>query len=151
MSGAPHELHRWRLAYRPGSGRRYTHRMPAVDGVTRASAPSARAGTRASRHYASPAYLELEKKRIFRVGQDRTLTIFEWFFAEPGSEPGWESMQQTSAFSDGSQQEDIVIYEQVQRGLRSRSYDAGRFSAKRENGVYHFENLVREFLGEGQR
>ena len=43
---------------------------------------------------------------------------------------------------------DIVICEQVQRGMRSRAYDTGRFSAKRENGVYHFQNLVREFLGE---
>jgi hypothetical protein len=25
---------------------------------------------------------------------------------------------------------------------------AVRFSAKRENGVYHFQSLVREFLGE---
>ena len=50
--------------------------------------------------------------------------------------------------SDEIQQEDIVICEQVQRALRSRSYDTGRFSAKRENGVYHFQNLVREFLGE---
>ena len=41
-----------------------------------------------------------------------------------------------------------MICEQVQRGLRSRAYDSGRFSAKRENGVYHFQNLVREFLGE---
>jgi choline monooxygenase len=85
---------------------------------------------------------------ILPMGADRTLTIFEWFFAEPGSGPGWESMQQTIAFSDEIQQEDIVICEQVQRGLRSRSYEAGRFSAKRENGVYHFQNLVREFLGE---
>jgi choline monooxygenase len=85
---------------------------------------------------------------ILPVGTDRTLTTFEWFFAEPGSGPGWESMQQTIAFSDEIQQEDIVICEQVQRGLRSRSYEAGRFSAKRENGVYHFQNLVREFLGE---
>jgi choline monooxygenase len=85
---------------------------------------------------------------ILPLGPDRTLTIFEWFFAEPGSGPGWESMQQTIAFSDEIQQEDIVICEQVQRGLRSRSYEAGRFSAKRENGVYHFQNLVREFLGE---
>ncbi|MDQ2933417.1 MAG: Rieske 2Fe-2S domain-containing protein [Chloroflexota bacterium] len=85
---------------------------------------------------------------ILPMGPDRTLTIFEWFFAEPGSGPGWESMQQTIAFSDQIQQEDIVICEQVQRGLRSRSYEAGRFSAKRENGVYHFQNLVREFLGE---
>ena len=85
---------------------------------------------------------------ILPLGPDRTLTVFEWFFAEPGTGPGWESMQQTIAFSDEIQQEDIVICEQVQRGLGSRSYDAGRFSAKRENGVYHFQNLVREFLGE---
>ena len=43
---------------------------------------------------------------------------------------------------------DIVLCEQVQRGLRSRAYDSGRFSALRENGVYHFQNLVREFLAE---
>ena len=85
---------------------------------------------------------------ILPLGPDRTLTIFEWFFAEPGSGEGWESMQQAIAFSDEIQQEDIVLCEQVQRGLRSRAYDSGRFSAKRENGVYHFQNLVREFLGE---
>lgn len=85
---------------------------------------------------------------ILPVSADRTLTIFEWFFADPGTGPGWESMQESIAFSDEIQQEDIVLCEQVQRGLRSRSYDQGRFSAKRENGVYHFQNLVREFLGE---
>jgi choline monooxygenase len=90
----------------------------------------------------------LSSNVILPLGVDRTLTIFEWFFAEPGTGAGWESMQQTIAFSDEIQQEDIVICEQVQRGLRSRSYEAGRFSAKRENGVYHFQNLVREFLGE---
>ncbi|HYI23018.1 MAG TPA: SRPBCC family protein [Candidatus Limnocylindrales bacterium] len=83
---------------------------------------------------------------ILPVGVDRTLTIFEWFFAEPGSGPGWESMQQTISFSDQIQQEDIVLCEQVQRGLRSRAYDSGRFSARRENGVFHFQQLVREFL-----
>ena len=85
---------------------------------------------------------------ILPLGADRTLTIFEWFFAEPGSGAGWESMQQTIAFSDEIQQEDIAICEQVQRGLRSRAYDTGRVSAKRENGVFHFQQLVREFLGE---
>ena len=83
---------------------------------------------------------------ILPLGPDRTLTIFEWFFAQPGTGGGWESMQQTIAFSDEIQQEDIVLCEQVQRGLRSRSYDTGRFSAKRENGVYHFQSLVREAL-----
>ena len=84
---------------------------------------------------------------ILPLGPERTLTVFEWYFAEPGSGPAWESMQQTIAFSDEIQREDIVICEQVQRGLRSRSYDQGRFSARRENGVHHFQELVAEFLG----
>ena len=70
---------------------------------------------------------------ILPVGVDRTLTIFEWFFAEPGTGPGWESMQQTIAFSDQIQQEDIVLCEQVQRGLRSRAAtkpDASRPNAR---------------------
>ncbi len=83
---------------------------------------------------------------ILPLGPERTLTIFEWFFGEPGTGQGWESMQQTIAFSDEIQQEDIVLCEQVQRGLRSRSYSTGRFSAKRENGVHHFQELVREAL-----
>jgi len=59
-------------------------------------------------------------------------------------------MQQTIAFSDEIQQEDIAVCEQVQRGLRSRSYDRGRFSALRENGVLHFQSLVSEFLKGGK-
>ena len=51
---------------------------------------------------------------ILPLGPDRTLTIFEWFFAEPGTGAGWESMQQTIAFSEEIQQEDIAVCEQVQ-------------------------------------
>ncbi len=87
---------------------------------------------------------------ILPLGHDRTLTVFEWYFAQPGSGGGWESMQQTIAFSDEIQQEDIVLCEQVQRGLRSSSYDRGRFSARRENGVHHFQRLVLEALEPGQ-
>ena len=90
----------------------------------------------------------LSSNVVLPLGHERTLTVFEWFFAEPGTGAGWESMQQGIAFSDQIQQEDIVLCEQVQRGLRSRAYDSGRFSALRENGVYHFQNLVREFLAE---
>ena len=83
---------------------------------------------------------------IIPVGHDKTLTIFEWYFEAPGTGAGWESMQQIIAFSDEIQQEDIELCEWVQRGLRSKAYDRGRFSVLRENGVHHFQSLVHEFL-----
>jgi choline monooxygenase len=86
---------------------------------------------------------------ILPLGPDRTLTVFEWYYASPGTPEGWESMQQAIAFSDEVQHEDIVLCEQVQRGLRSNAYESGRFSAKRENGVHHFQSLVREFMAAG--
>jgi len=83
---------------------------------------------------------------IIPVGHDKTLTIFEWYFEAPGTGEGWESMQQIIAFSDEIQQEDIELCEWVQKGLKSKAYDRGRFSATRENGVHHFQTLVHEFL-----
>jgi len=80
---------------------------------------------------------------IVPLGPDRVLTIFEWFFA-PGTDP--QAVAETVAFSDQIQQEDIRICEQVARGLKSRSYDRGRFVAARENGVHHFHRLMAEAL-----
>ena len=79
---------------------------------------------------------------ILPAGPEKTLTIFEWFaYGEAGVQ------QATIDFSDEIQREDIRICESVQRGLRSRHYDRGRFSVKRENGVHHFHGLLAEFLG----
>jgi choline monooxygenase len=83
---------------------------------------------------------------ILPINHEQTLTIFEWYFMEPGTGEGWESMQQTIAFSDEIQQEDIEICEAVQKGLQSRSCDRGRFSVQRENGAHHFQQLIHEFL-----
>jgi choline monooxygenase len=88
----------------------------------------------------------LQINSIVPIDHERTLTIFEWYFESPGTGEGWESMQQSIAFSDEVQREDIVLCEAVQKGLKSRSYDRGRFSVKRENGVHHFQSLVHEFL-----
>ena len=84
----------------------------------------------------------LSSNLILPLGPDRTLTIFEWFAYEG------EVAQATIDFSDEIQREDIRICESVQRGLRSRHYDQGRFSVKRENGVHHFHGLLCEFLGD---
>jgi choline monooxygenase len=84
---------------------------------------------------------------IVPIAQHKTLTIFEWFFHEVGDSKIQERIQRAIAFSDQVQQEDIGLCENVQRGLRSATYDRGRYSVKRENGVHHFHMLLGEFLG----
>ena len=88
----------------------------------------------------------LSTNLIVPLSEDRTLTIFEWFFHDPQSEPVQEKIRQSVKFSEDVQQEDIAICEAVQRGLRSTFYDRGRYSVKRENGVHHFHSLWREFF-----
>src|SRR6202047_4587539 len=83
---------------------------------------------------------------IVPISQDKTLTIFEWFFHDNASDKARERIQKAVAFSDEVQQEDIGLCESVQRGLRSATYDRGRYSVQRENGVHHFHVLLREFL-----
>lgn len=80
---------------------------------------------------------------IVPLSFDRTLTIFEWFFL-PDTDAAIPA--RTIAFSDEIQQEDIRLCEAVQRGLHSDTYERGRLSVKRENGVHHFHLLVHEFL-----
>lgn len=83
---------------------------------------------------------------ILPLGPDRTVTIFEWYVLDVDRPEVAEDFARSFAFSDLVQQEDIEICEVVQKGLRSRSYDVGRFSVLRENGVHHFHGLVSEFL-----
>jgi len=84
---------------------------------------------------------------VVPLSHDKTLTIFEWYFHDAVSEKARERAAKAIAFSDEVQQEDIHICEAVQRGLQSSTYDRGRYSVKRENGVHHFHMLLGEFLG----
>jgi choline monooxygenase len=85
---------------------------------------------------------------IVPLSNGKTLTIFEWFFHDAAAEKNQERIKRSVAFSDEVQQEDIGLCENVQRGLRSSTYDRGRYSVKRENGVHHFHMLLGEFLGQ---
>ena len=84
---------------------------------------------------------------IVPLSHEKTLTIFEWFFHDAKSEKARERIRKAIAFSEEVQQEDVALCQSVQRGLRSATYDRGRYSAKRENGVHHFHMLLGEFLG----
>lgn len=85
--------------------------------------------------------------RIVPLGHSRTLTIFEWFFRNPEDRKVKADVAETIAFSDEIQIEDIEICEAVQRGLRSSTYDSGRYSVERENGVHHFHGLYAQSMG----
>ncbi|HEX2835495.1 MAG TPA: SRPBCC family protein [Thermoanaerobaculia bacterium] len=82
---------------------------------------------------------------ILPLGHGRTATLFDWYFRDP--EAVKAQIDETVQFSDEIQLEDIDICESVQRGLRSSTYDAGRFSPKRENGVHHFHQLYARLMG----
>ena len=89
----------------------------------------------------------LQTNVIVPLSHDKTLTIFDWFFHDAASPKARERASKAVGFSDVVQQEDIHICEAVQRGLQSSTYDRGRYSVKRENGVHHFHTLLAEFLG----
>ncbi|HXA18324.1 MAG TPA: SRPBCC family protein, partial [Thermoanaerobaculia bacterium] len=78
---------------------------------------------------------------IVPLGPEKTLTIFEWHFRDPDAPDVRRRIDETVAFSDEIQREDIDICQAVQRGLRSSTYDSGRYSPSRENGVHHFHGL----------
>jgi choline monooxygenase len=83
---------------------------------------------------------------IVPLSQDKTLTIFEWYFHDARSDWVKERAKKAIGFSETVQQEDMDICATVQRGLQSATYDRGRYSVKRENGVHHFHVLLSEFL-----
>jgi choline monooxygenase len=93
----------------------------------------------------------LSTNLLVPLDERRTLTIFEWFFHDAGRDESKTRAAQAIKFSDEIQQEDIYLCETVQRGLCSRSYERGRYSARRENGVHHFHALWREFMMKGDR
>jgi choline monooxygenase len=82
---------------------------------------------------------------ILPLGPERTVTLFDWYFKDPDAVQS--QIDETVAFSDEIQLEDVDICEAVQRGLRSATYDRGRFSPQRENGVHHFHRLYEELMG----
>ena len=82
---------------------------------------------------------------IVPLGPERTLAIFEWYFAERTL--GTDVPESTIKFSDEIQLEDGRICEVVHRNLKSQSYERGRFSAKQERCVHHFHRLYAEVVG----
>src|SRR5690606_22346604 len=81
----------------------------------------------------------VQTNRVLPLGPGRCRVEFDFHYA-PGTDAGRIALD--AGFSDVVQHEDIAICEQVQRGLASGSYHAGRLNPLRESGVHQFHELL---------
>jgi choline monooxygenase len=88
----------------------------------------------------------MDTNRVEPIGPDRCRVYYEFFFAD--SVPD-DVIAASIAQSDITQREDIEICESVQVGLRSPSYDRGRYAPQVEIGEHHFHRLVASTLRAG--
>ncbi|HYD99061.1 MAG TPA: SRPBCC family protein [Alphaproteobacteria bacterium] len=86
-------------------------------------------------------------ERMVPLGPNRTRLIYNFFFRDVSAEAE-PAIQASLAISREVTEEDVKICEAVQRNLNAGLYDIGRMSPRHENGVWFFQKLVREALGE---
>lgn len=83
----------------------------------------------------------MDTNLVLPVAVDRTEVIFDMYFADV-SASAHEHNRESIELADRIQEEDATICASVQRGLRSRSYGAGRLSVRREAGEHLFHRLL---------
>ncbi len=83
---------------------------------------------------------------VLPLEAERSLAIFEWYLPEGDLDS--RAARDAVNFSDQIQIEDVAICETVQKNLRSRSYDRGRYSVKQEKGVHAFHRMYADAMRE---
>ena len=77
------------------------------------------------------------------MDEHHTRAIYEYCFAD---EVSAQEEQDFVRFIDQVQEEDVVLCESVQRGMRSRFFERGRLMLNREQALQHFQQLVHREL-----
>ena len=90
----------------------------------------------------------MDTNLVIPLDVDHCRVIFDFYFADV-SESRKEHNAQSVAVGDRVQSEDLGICEDVQRGLKSRAYGAGRLSVRREAGEHLFHRLLAADLKSG--
>lgn len=78
----------------------------------------------------------------------KTEVLFSYYYEDLDSQEALDTIKDDIDYSHEIQLEDIEICEQVQKGLQSKAYHKGRFSVEREEGVYHFQSLLKKVFKE---
>lgn len=85
----------------------------------------------------------LQTNVVLPLEPGRCRVVFDYFYPPDAADVAARH-QRDQAFSDLVQRQDVDMCEHVQRGLESGSYVAGRLNPRREDGVHHFQELLRE-------
>ncbi len=90
----------------------------------------------------------MDTNLVVPLGPDRCRVLFDFYFADVASAEAQRFNADSIAVAHQVQLEDWGVCEEVQRGLKSRTYDTGRFSVKREAGGHYFHQLLAKALRE---
>ncbi|HYW73114.1 MAG TPA: SRPBCC family protein [Pyrinomonadaceae bacterium] len=113
-----------------------------------------RGGDRAFYYWLYPNFMlnyyegVLDTNLVRPITVDRTEVIFDFYFADTSAAARERNLQSIN-LGERIQEEDVGICESVQRGLKSRAYEAGRLSSRREAGEHLFHRLLYEDLKKG--
>jgi choline monooxygenase len=127
---------------------------PIVTDKGDAKTAAVRTGKRAYYYWIYPNFMiniyggMMDTNFVMPRSVDRTEVIFDYYFADV-SESARERNLASITVSEQIQAEDVAICESVQRGLSSRSYNAGRLSVRREAGEHLFHRLLYKDLQAG--
>src|SRR5258707_1424096 len=123
-----------------------------VSGQEDAATSSTRRGDRAWYFWQYPNFMfncyegYMDSNLVIPVDVDHCRVIFDFYFGDI-SEAARSYNEQSVAVGNRVQGEDLGICEAVQRGLKSRAYQAGRLSVRREAG----EQMVHRLHAAGLR
>lgn len=90
----------------------------------------------------------MDTNLVLPLGPDRCRVFFDFYFANKDGPQAEKFVADSIGVAHQVQLEDLEVCEEVQRGLKSWSYSTGRFSVKREEGCYHFHQLLARKLRE---
>ena len=88
----------------------------------------------------------LQLNYVRPIDAERCEVVFDYFYDDVATPAALDQIAADIRYSEEVQREDEEICVLVQRGLRSRSYHTGRFSVEREEGVHHFQALLKQLL-----
>ncbi|MBM3462682.1 MAG: aromatic ring-hydroxylating dioxygenase subunit alpha [Armatimonadetes bacterium] len=81
----------------------------------------------------------MDTNRVVPIDVNRCVVLFDYYFPEGTQQ---EKVDRSIEVAGHIQDEDKDICEAVQRGLKSRWYDTGRYSVRRENGQHQFHQML---------